>query len=221
MLTGFVSRQFLGEDGMDTDLPTKFELYVLRTVLGKAFFWCVGFMIGLPLTPSLTFVRSSLRSTFQIFFYALRPGFVRQQQPTKWIALNLATQLAFNTFVVKYFGWSSMLYFLLSSHMAGSLHPLSGHFIAEHFSESFSAVSRFIERLGLIPLFAPSLQCSRGSIRRRGPTTVLSTSSPTMYVMLSNSSVLSTSCIFALDFVSAEEAASPCSIGARSPSHAS
>jgi hypothetical protein len=33
--------QFLGEDGMDTDLPSRLELLVLKTVLGKAFFWCV------------------------------------------------------------------------------------------------------------------------------------------------------------------------------------
>ncbi len=41
----------LGEDGVDTDLPTKLELMCLKNVLGKAFF-----------------------ATFQIFFYALRPG---------------------------------------------------------------------------------------------------------------------------------------------------
>lgn len=68
-------------------------------------------------------------STFQIFFYALRPGFIRYQVPTRWIALNMVVQLSFNTLVVKTLGWNSMLYFLLSSHMAGSLHPLAGHFV--------------------------------------------------------------------------------------------
>ncbi|GAA5900068.1 hypothetical protein JCM6882_002605 [Rhodosporidiobolus microsporus] len=102
--------KFLGEDGMDTDLPSRLELLVLRTVLGKTFF-----------------------CTFQIFFYALRPGFVRYQAPTRWIAANLVTQLTFDALVVTFFGWNSMLYFLLSSHMAGSLHPCAGHFIAEHY----------------------------------------------------------------------------------------
>ncbi|GAA5853133.1 hypothetical protein JCM8547_000213 [Rhodosporidiobolus lusitaniae] len=102
--------KYLGEDGMDTDVPTKAELLVLRTVLGKTFF-----------------------CAFQIFFYALRPGFVRYQAPTRWIVGNLVTQLSFDFLVVKYLGWSSMLYFLLSSHMAGSLHPCAGHFIAEHY----------------------------------------------------------------------------------------
>ncbi|GAA6012826.1 hypothetical protein JCM10207_005376 [Rhodosporidiobolus poonsookiae] len=102
--------KFLGEDGMDTDLPSRLELLVLKTVLGKTFF-----------------------CTFQIFFYALRPGFIRYQAPTRWIAANFAVQLTFNALVVKYLGWYSMLYFLLSSHMAGSLHPCAGHFIAEHY----------------------------------------------------------------------------------------
>ncbi|BGP19565.1 hypothetical protein JCM10213_000165 [Rhodosporidiobolus nylandii] len=100
----------LGEDGMDTDIPSRLELLTLRTVLGKTFF-----------------------CTFQIFFYALRPGFIRYQAPTRWIAANLVTQLTFDALVVRYLGWSSMLYFLLSSHMAGSLHPCAGHFIAEHY----------------------------------------------------------------------------------------
>lgn len=29
----------MGEDGVDTDLPTALELAVLRNVAGKAFFW--------------------------------------------------------------------------------------------------------------------------------------------------------------------------------------
>lgn len=29
----------MGEDGVDTDLPTSLELALLRNVAGKAFFW--------------------------------------------------------------------------------------------------------------------------------------------------------------------------------------
>ncbi|GAA5940515.1 hypothetical protein JCM3775_004817 [Rhodotorula graminis] len=102
--------KFLGVDGIDTDLPSRLELLVLNSVLGKAFF-----------------------ASFQIFFYALRPGFIRYQAPTRWVALNWLVQLSFNALVVKFAGWHSMLYFLLSSHLAGSLHPCAGHFIAEHY----------------------------------------------------------------------------------------
>ncbi|KDQ60144.1 hypothetical protein JAAARDRAFT_56116 [Jaapia argillacea MUCL 33604] len=147
--------RYLGEDGVDTDLPSRIELLCLNNVLGKVFF-----------------------TTFQIFFYALRPTFVRTQKLTSWHIANLITQLTFDflliltlsssfTFptisisalsaltlpemislllglpsaIVTYFGtiscsslnWYPLFYLLFSSFFAGSWHPLAGHFIAEHY----------------------------------------------------------------------------------------
>lgn len=48
--------------------------------------------------------------------------------------LNLLVQLSFDFALVRLSGsWNPLLYLLLSSHLAGSLHPLAGHFIAEHY----------------------------------------------------------------------------------------
>lgn len=104
--------KYLGEDGIDTDLPTQFELMFLNNVLGKTFF-----------------------ATFQLFFYALRPGFVRVQRLTRWHAANFTAQLAFDAALFYLCGrtWTPLVYLLLSSFFAGSLHPLAGHFIAEHY----------------------------------------------------------------------------------------
>lgn len=100
----------MGEDGIDTDLPTRFELICLQNVFGKAFF-----------------------ATFQILFYALRPGFVRSQKITGWVILNFVLQLGFDLLVYKYLGLAALMYLLLSSFLAGSLHPCAAHFIAEHY----------------------------------------------------------------------------------------
>lgn len=110
----------LGVDGIDTDLPTRFEALFLQNVLGKAFF-----------------------ATFQIFFYALRPMMVKAQPFTLLHYANLSTQLAFDYCLVSFFGWKPLLYLLFSSFFAGSLHPCAGHFIAEHyvFEESLGANS--------------------------------------------------------------------------------
>ena len=72
-------------------------------------------------------------STFQILFYALRPTFVRSQKLTKWHVANIIAQLVFNYFLLSYAGLKAYVYLIESSFFAGSLHPLAGHFIAEHY----------------------------------------------------------------------------------------
>ncbi|PHH72909.1 hypothetical protein CDD82_5741 [Ophiocordyceps australis] len=100
----------LGVDGLDTDLPTAAEALVLDSLLGKAFF-----------------------CTFQIFFYALRPMAVFRV-PFTWVHyLNILVQVAFDVWLVRIASPNALLYLLLSSFLAGSLHPLAGHFIAEHY----------------------------------------------------------------------------------------
>ncbi|KAI0312241.1 fatty acid desaturase-domain-containing protein [Amylostereum chailletii] len=104
--------KYLGEDGVDTDLPTNLELVCLNNVLGKVFF-----------------------CTFQILFYALRPGFVRSQKQSYWHFVSIGVQLMFDCLLLKYVsgGKNMLIYFIMSSFWAGSLHPLAGHFIAEHY----------------------------------------------------------------------------------------
>ncbi|ODQ81648.1 hypothetical protein BABINDRAFT_11763 [Babjeviella inositovora NRRL Y-12698] len=102
--------KFMGDDALDTDLPTRFEAVVLSNVLGKAFF-----------------------ATFQILFYAFRPMCVTQIKFTAVHLLNVMVQLAVDFLVVRHWGWYAMFYFLMSSFLAGSLHPTAGHFIAEHY----------------------------------------------------------------------------------------
>ncbi|WWC65107.1 uncharacterized protein I303_107721 [Kwoniella dejecticola CBS 10117] len=102
--------KFLGEDGIDTDLPSKLEAIILNNVFGKTFF-----------------------ATFQILFYALRPGFIRSQKPTIWHGINLLSILTFDAILVKLLGWNALVYLVMSSFFAGSLHPCAAHFIAEHY----------------------------------------------------------------------------------------
>ncbi|KXN81878.1 Dihydroceramide delta(4)-desaturase [Leucoagaricus sp. SymC.cos] len=102
--------KFLGQDGIDTDLPTNLELYLLNNILGKVFF-----------------------ATSQILFYTLRPTFVRAQTLTSGHFLNILAVLASDYAIYTLFSSTPLMYFLFSSFFAGSLHPCAGHFIAEHY----------------------------------------------------------------------------------------
>lgn len=52
---------------------------------------------------------------------------------TKIHFLNIAVQAAFDYALVTLASPHALLYLILSSFLAGSLHPLAGHFIAEHY----------------------------------------------------------------------------------------
>lgn len=51
---------------------------------------------------------------------------------TKLHFFNLTVQLVFDAILVKACGWNALAYLIMSSFLAGSLHPCAGHFIAEH-----------------------------------------------------------------------------------------
>ncbi|TGO92200.1 hypothetical protein BPOR_0008g00400 [Botrytis porri] len=101
----------LGVDGLDTDLPTRFEALFLDSLLGKAFF-----------------------CTFQILFYAIRPIFVYAVPFTSIHIINILVQVVFDILLVKSTNsYNSLYYLILSAFLAGSLLPCAGHFIAEHY----------------------------------------------------------------------------------------
>ncbi|MGL1886970.1 MAG: fatty acid desaturase [Reichenbachiella sp.] len=99
-----------GHEEHDTDLPTSMEQKSFKGKLGKLV-WAIN----------------------QILFYALRPMFVHRIKLDKWHYINIVFQLAAIGAYWYFVGTGAMVYLLVSVFMAGSLHPLAGHFIAEHY----------------------------------------------------------------------------------------
>ncbi|EPY33920.1 sphingolipid delta-4 desaturase [Angomonas deanei] len=102
--------RYLGWDGVDSDLPTRLEGRLLSNYAGKFFFL-----------------------TVQVLFYALRPTVVRVIKFEKLHVTNYIVQLSFNLLVYFAFGWWPLLYFIISTFLGTSWHPLAGHFVSEHF----------------------------------------------------------------------------------------
>jgi sphingolipid delta-4 desaturase len=101
-------------------------------------------------------------STFQILFYALRPGIVRAQRLTGWHVVNISLQLLFDAALVHLAGLRPLVYLVMSSFFAGSLHPCAGHFIAEHYlwdgleQETYSyygPLNIFAYNVSMVPIY--------------------------------------------------------------------
>ncbi|GET89531.1 sphingolipid delta 4 desaturase, putative [Leishmania tarentolae] len=102
--------RYLGWDRIDSDLPTRVEGRCLSSYVGKFIF-----------------------VTFQVLFYAFRPTVVRRIKLQKLHVMNYTVQLTFNLLVYYFWGGWPLLYFLMCTFLGTSWHPLSGHFISEHF----------------------------------------------------------------------------------------
>jgi len=102
--------QWQGVDGVDTDVPTKWEVGFFDSAWKKA--------VWMFLQPA---------------FYALRPMFVKPKKPGQWEAINWIVQMSFNAFIIINFGWKSFFYLFTGTLLGLGLHPVAGHFIAEHY----------------------------------------------------------------------------------------
>nr|XP_023402330.1 sphingolipid delta(4)-desaturase/C4-monooxygenase DES2 [Loxodonta africana] len=102
--------RYLGGDGLDVDVPTHFEGWLFCTPARK--------LLWLALQP---------------FFYSLRPLCVNPKTVTRMEVLNALLQLAVDAAIFALWGLKPMAYLLASSFLGLGLHPISGHFVAEHY----------------------------------------------------------------------------------------
>jgi len=102
--------QHQGVDNIDMDIPTYWEAS-----------WAVN---------ALT---KTLWVSCQLFFYALRPLFVKPKPAGAAEAVNLLTCAAYDAAMFYYAGPKAIVYLLLSTVLGGGLHPIAGHFISEHY----------------------------------------------------------------------------------------
>ena len=102
--------RFLGQEGLDTDIATKWEGMFFRNIPLK-----VVWMILQPL------------------FYTLRPTIIRPKSPSAMEILNYIVQILFDVVLVYFCGFTGLFYFIGSTILTMGLHPMAGHFISEHY----------------------------------------------------------------------------------------
>ncbi|CAF2860061.1 unnamed protein product [Rotaria sp. Silwood2] len=114
--------RFQGDIIYDTDIPTRLEVFLFSSRFGK--------LIFLILMP---------------FLYSFRPIFILPKPLHLLELINLIIAFVFDSFMFYVFGIKTLLYFLLSTTLGLSLHPISGHFIAEHyvFKEGYETYSYY------------------------------------------------------------------------------
>eukprot|EP00164_Ancoracysta_twista_P001702 GFYU01002230.1.p1 GENE.GFYU01002230.1~~GFYU01002230.1.p1 ORF type:complete len:363 (+),score=107.23 GFYU01002230.1:32-1090(+) len=100
-----------GTDVIDTDIPSEWE--------GRVF-------VGAPMKLLWVFL--------QPFFYGLRPIMTNPKKPVLMEMVNQVCVVAFDLAIYTILGQKALLYFLLSTFLGLGLHPISGHFIAEHYT---------------------------------------------------------------------------------------
>ncbi|XP_041071237.1 sphingolipid delta(4)-desaturase/C4-monooxygenase DES2 [Carcharodon carcharias] len=102
--------RYLGGNGLDVDIPTDIE----------GWFFCTPF-------------RKVIWLILQPLFYALRPLYVNPKPITRLEVLNAVVQFAYDFLIYYLWGLKPIVYFIAGSLLCMGIHPISGHFIAEHY----------------------------------------------------------------------------------------
>lgn len=114
--------RYQGDEVIDTDLPTLLEARLFCTTFGK-FCWVI----------------------LQPLFYMIRPLAINPKPPGVHELVNLLVQAIFDACVVYTCGWRVLVYMIVGTLLAMGLHPVAGHFIAEHymFKKGFETYSYY------------------------------------------------------------------------------
>jgi sphingolipid 4-desaturase/C4-monooxygenase len=102
--------KYQGVDGIDVDIPTRLEGQVFNNPVTKFCF-----------------------VVFQLAFYAIRPMCVNPKPPGVAELTNALLILVTDVWIWLAWGPGALAYLWLSTFLGGGLHPVAGHFIAEHF----------------------------------------------------------------------------------------
>uniref|UniRef100_A0A8C5WKP3 sphingolipid 4-desaturase n=1 Tax=Leptobrachium leishanense TaxID=445787 RepID=A0A8C5WKP3_9ANUR len=102
--------RYLGDERLDVDIPTDFE----------GWFFC---------TP----VRKVIWLTLQPFFYVLRPLLVNPKPVSRMEVWNALVQILADLVLYCVWGFKPIVYLVAGSVFCMGFHPISGHFIAEHY----------------------------------------------------------------------------------------
>merc|ERR1711871_1074760 len=114
---------FQGYDGIDDDIPSLGECNVVVNTIAKAV-WLF----------------------FQTEVYALRPLITTPKPFTKWDLIGWALCIAYDAALYTLVGPKALGYVLLSTHWGGSIHPIAGHFISEHYLDVLNEVEGLEEQ---------------------------------------------------------------------------
>ncbi|KAJ7365480.1 Sphingolipid delta(4)-desaturase DES1 [Desmophyllum pertusum] len=100
----------MGVEEIDPDLPTRFEARLFCNSITK--------LVWVILQP---------------FWYAFRPLVINPMAPQGLEILNMVVQFSADYVVVHFWGVKSLVFMLASTILGAGLHPMAGHFIAEHY----------------------------------------------------------------------------------------
>ena len=100
----------MGQEGIDTDIPTVSEAECFKGKLGRLLWVCM-----------------------QPVFYGVRPMLLQPRSVSRIMMMVGVLQFAFDFAVYQTLGWKSFFYLIGGTCMGTGLHPMSGHFVAEHF----------------------------------------------------------------------------------------
>jgi sphingolipid delta-4 desaturase len=103
--------QYQGVLGIDTDIPTELEKKIFVKSIFKKMIWVF----------------------FQLLFYAIRPLWIKPKIPGISEFINIICCIIFDFIIIYYFGFKSLSYLILSLFLGSGIHPVAGHFIAEHY----------------------------------------------------------------------------------------